>query len=267
MHVPTVITNILPFANTASTDVNKSSLCSIHPFAQQCIQPELQHLNSICIPEDTNATTALSFPCIEHSIISEQCYYGRPFAEVWNARSGTSISNDETAKWKPQSPSNQRLCVCESHFFDTLVGCGACYQAHGAGPGFYYPEHAVSSTSSSYCAATATPSVGMHGMLQSWDHDRPEATSVLSSIVAAAKTTTYSDPLAGSTAVYLYYTPTVTGSAVFDIGGATHGAKPTTTNVVDGQITASSDGATGALARTKFALAGILALTAFVALL
>ena len=120
--------------------------------------------------------------------------------------------------------------------------------------------------SSSYCAATSTPTVGIPGMISGW-YNRPRATSALGSAIAAAKTSIYSDPLSGKTAVSLYYTPTVTGTAVFNIAGVTHGATPTTTDVVHGQITNGAGYIGGGMATTKVACAAVLALISSVAFL
>lgn len=90
---------------------------------------------------------------------------------------------------------------------------------------------------------------------------------MLRSDKAQAKTSSYSDPLSGKTAVSLYYTPTITGNAVFNIAEVTHGAMPTTTNVVHGQITNGAGVIGGGLAITKVALAAVLAFVVTIALL
>ena len=54
---------------------------------------------------------------------------------------------------------------------------------------------------------------------------------------ATSSVSVFSDPLKGSTAVSYYYTPSVTGTAVFGIAGVTKGAAPTETSVSHGHIT------------------------------
>jgi hypothetical protein len=218
----------------------------------------------MCSPPTDNAGFNLTFPCNQYDIIKTQCYYGRTFDEVWNSTAGDFIKNKG---WTPQSPLNQRLCSCESQFFNTLAGCNSCYQSHGAGLG-RLDEAEVSSMSSSYCAATNTPTVGLDKMISEYYHS-PKVSSMLNSAISAATTSPYSDPLAGSTAVSYYYTPSVTGTAVFNIAGVTHGAKPTETNVKNGQITAiSGAGAVGnGLGGLKVAFAAVLTLIASVVLL
>jgi hypothetical protein len=100
-------------------------------------------------------------------------------------------------------------------------------------------------------------------------YNSPKISSRLKSELSAVKTSSFSDPLAGSTAASYYYTPSVTGTAIFNIAGVTHGATPTTTNVVDGQITANSGAGAigGGLSGLKVAFAAVLTLLASVDLL
>lgn len=89
---------------------------------------------------------------------------------------------------------------------------------------------------------------------------------VLSAATARAKTSTFSDPLLGSKAVSYYYTPSVTGTAVFNIAGVTHGSKPTETNVAHGQITSGAEALMGEL-QLKVTAAALVGLAALVTLL
>ena len=100
-------------------------------------------------------------------------------------------------------------------------------------------------------------------------YDGPKVSSAIKSAMSVATASTWSDPLSGSTAVSYYYTPSVTGTAVFNIAGVTHGATPTDTNEKHGQITANSGaGATGSgLGGLKVAFVALLTLMATVVLL
>jgi hypothetical protein len=265
MHLPAAITNALALANSAWSSAEGASADSPSALASKVLLGvEFKELHSMCSPPTADAVYNLTFPCNQNDVIQTQCYYGRTFDEVWNSTTGDYVN---TSSWTPQGPLNQRLCACESQLFDTLAGCNSCYKAHGAGLG-RLDEAEVSSMSSSYCAASSTPTVGLLHMMSEY-FNSPQVTSKLHSAISEAKTSTYSDPLAGSTAVSYYYTPSVTGTAVFNIAGVTHGATPTTTKVADGQITANSGaGAIGSgLGGLKVAFAAVLTLMASVVLL
>lgn len=269
MHLPSTITNTLALANSAWS----SALAASADFSSSLVSKimmgvEFKELDSMCWPPTANSMYNLSFPCAQFDVIKTQCYYGRTFDEVWNSTAGDYAN---TTGWTPQGPLNQRLAACESHFFDTLAGCNSCYKAHGGGADVaagYLDEAQISSMSSSYCAASSTPTVGLLNMMSDY-YKSPKVASMLKSELSEAKTSTYSDPLAGSTAFSYYYTPSVTGTAVFNIAGVTHGAKPTETNVKHGQITANSGaGAIGSgLGGVKVAFAAVLTLMASVVVL
>ena len=103
------------------------------------------------------------------------------------------------------------------------------------------PVEFITSMSSAYCAATATPTLGLLAYQDSF-RSKPQFKSIFGSTTGEAKATqTFSDPLANSTAVRLYFTPAVTGSAALDIGVFTETVKPSTTSVKDGQIVATAN--------------------------
>ena len=138
---------------------------------------------------------------------------------------------------KLQSNNSQRLCACESQYWDSLKGCTACYRKHGEDSEFLKPEF-MSSISSAYCAATATPSLGLIDYLERQVVSKALEYSSNSSS-GMTPSTSFSDPMGTKTAVSLYYTPGVTGPRALDIGSLTGGAKMTTTNIVNGQIVAT----------------------------
>lgn len=131
-----------------------------------------------------------------------------------------------------QSNSTQRLCVCQSQFWSLLNGCLACYVAHGAGPNNglgSVSKSSLSSLSSAYCAASATPSQGLFEVVYSL---------APTNAVAPSATSSYSDPMGSKTEVSYYYTPSVTGTAAWMVAQATgmSMASFTTTNIMSGQI-------------------------------
>lgn len=265
MHLPTAIASALVLANAALSSAVGLSGHAASDLASEVLQAiKWKELNEVCTPSTANAIMNLTFPCNQNDVIELQCYYGRTFDEIWNSTAGDYAN---TTGWTPQDPLNQRLCACESEFFDTLVGCQACYAAHGDGVG-RLSNAEISSMSSSYCAASSTPTVGLLHMMSDF-YLSPGVVSSMESQVSAARTSTYSDPLAGSTAVSCYYTPSVTGTAVFNIAGVTQGAKPTETNVEHGQITASSGAGVveSGFGGLKVACAAVLTLASLVFLL
>ena len=218
----------------------------------------------MCMPQKANGSLDLTAPCNQWAILLQSCTSGLPPSDIYNSTVGTTLLYSTDSP--PQSPANQRLCACESYYFDTMAGCNACWAAHGANDKFLYSDNILTSMSSSYCAATATPSGGIHDMLSQWNKG-PVASSVISAGRAETSTSPFSDPLAGKTAVSLYTTPAVTGSAIFNIAGITRGATPTTTHVVHGQITNGAGSVGGEMGTTKVALAAVLALVACVTFL
>ena len=174
-----------------------------------------------------------------------------------------------------QSNSTQRDCICMSQYFDQSAACRECYAKHGSGKlsvrgyvvghGSFDDARTAQEFSSSYCAATNTPTAGFAREVRSfsiaqeptttnpWNGyatDIPSAyESSLKEAASAKSSKIFTDPLANKTDVSLYYTPSVTGSAAHVVAEATGTAGVTgaqtllTTNVVDGQIapTASPD--------------------------
>ncbi len=262
MLVPFLISISLAYVNAVVSSGAGSRSCSASPLSLACLGPEMLHLGSICEPGADNEAF-LSFPCNQKALIWLQCYYGRTFHQVWNTTTNEYISEQG---WTSQSPEKQRLCTCESEYFETLTGCSACYEAHGSNAALFQGQDGIKSMSSSYCAATSTPTVGIQGMVESW-YNRSQVTSAFKSAVAEAITSTYSDPLSGSTAVSLYFTPRLTGSAVFNIAGVTQGATPTTTHIAHGQITNGASYTADGMALAKVAMGAVLAFFASIALL
>lgn len=245
------ISQIALFASLATAsllhrDVSEKA-CKKHPNGRDC---ESEYLQDICAPNALTADFNFDAPCNIGVYIAYECTYGQKI----------HVNNTglEKPSSKPQSSSAQRLCVCESLYFDAVQGCEDCYEAHGAG---LVPHSVLSSMSSAYCAATATPTVGILEFGQDF-LAKPQFSSIFSSNSAAA-TSTFSDPIGNKTDVTLYWTAPVSGTAILDVGAFTGTAKPTTTNVQNGQIVATaSTSAQNTAETTAVATTGNLAGTA-----
>lgn len=227
------------------------------------------YLSSVCAPRNSSGYPDFNAPCNAVYAIQAQCIYGGPdfLNDLWNlnisspndgnsrrnadpqSQDGDESSLDENNLPSGQSDENQRVCVCESQFWDQLAGCVACYTAHA-------PDSAVeadiqpsqlSSASSSYCAASATASVGLAGYLYNVFGGLLDTGS--GSSATETSTVNFRDPIGNKTEVSYYYTAAVTGSAAWLVsqptGESSASQTYTTTNVQDGQIrpTASANNA------------------------
>ena len=188
----------------------------------------MSHLDSVCQPGMSSASVDFNAPCNVWTYLLLACAYGQKIP--------VDKFGLEMPKGPMQSNSSQRLCVCESQYWAAAQGCSDCYKAHGAGEdvGLALPHTLISSMSSSYCAATATPTLGLVEFQASFV-EKPQFKSLFSSNTAKP-TSTFSDPIGNKTAVSLYYTGLATGSTALNIGEFTGTVSPTTTNVEKGQI-------------------------------
>lgn len=217
----------LATASLLNRDISNEA-CKKHPNGKDC---EFEYLQSICRPESSTGDINLDAPCNIYPYIAIECVYGQKPHMIKNGL--------ETPKGKPQSNSTQRLCICESSYWDAVQGCEECFTKHGgSGQEAPLPSNLISSMSSAYCAATATPTLGLSEFQASY-LNRPQFSSIFSSN-SATPTSTFSDPIGNKTDVSLYWTAPVTDTAILDVGAFTGTAKPTTTNVQKGQIVATA---------------------------
>ena len=142
------------------------------------------------------------------------------------------IDNDDM---KEHSPGYQRDCICQSQQFDQMRGCMACYDAHGADSQALFEPSAIESFSSSYCAVTATPTVGYPTAILAIISETEDTGSASSSPSSA------SNSIGTQTDVSLYYTPSASGSQAWDVVLPT-GASATFSSLKTsvGQIVASA---------------------------
>ncbi|KAM3423492.1 hypothetical protein BST61_g920 [Cercospora zeina] len=155
----------------------------------------------------------LDVPCNAVSAIQAQCMYGIDSNDLWNLSDG----NEGVEPNEPpmQSYESQRVCVCESQFWDQLAGCVACYQAHAPDAALRenLPATRLTSASSSYCAASATATIGLADYLLRLG-DGLESTAAGSTPMETS-TVNFRDPIGNETEVSYYYTAAVTGSAAW----------------------------------------------------
>lgn len=110
----------------------------------------------------------------------------------------------------------QQLCACASHLVDYWVGCADCYTAHGAR---VVDVKGVEAAGSSYCEADSTPTAGL---LQAARY------AIREMMPMHEQSTVGPDPLSGSTAVSLYFTPPVSAAMATHIPELTNAAGKTT---------------------------------------
>lgn len=210
--------------------------------------PYSSPVEKACNPNNSTGKPDFNAPCNAVKAIEYQCIYGPDYLQkalsytenggsynrMMMKRQSNNENSDDDGGLKMQSNSTQRTCICESQFFDLINGCSSCYTAHGDAGGFdesIIDEKAIASLSSAYCAVSATP-VGLADYLFEW------ASNYSSSYPASASVTSsssMSDPIGNKTAVSLYFTPSVTGSAAWVIAAETSGSS-TSENTVSGQI-------------------------------
>jgi hypothetical protein len=208
-----------------------------------------KYIHKVCAPLNSTNQPDMNFPCHIADLVRYECLYG--------AEKGTSIFqglfSGTSLTAEPRGKDQQRICICESQWFNQIVGCGRCEYLHGGGPNplAYLGNSAVSSMSSSYCAVTATPTQGLVEYYNEWTKGSL-APPWLKSMISAASSR-FKDPLStgytmtssyglGSTirtAVEYYFTPSVTGTEAWKVQAITDSAGSTIWKTADGEIVAT----------------------------
>lgn len=214
------------------------------------------YLTEVCLPTNASGSPDLNAPCAAVQLITAECVYGA--AGLQQIAGGTDPESSYRFEGDASTLDNstQRTCVCESQFYNQLVGCNDCYKAHGAPPSGingYLSEDFLHSASSSYCAVTNTPTAGFADVLYAYATGS-YASSIVAAASTASSTSSFSDRLGNRTAVSLYFTPSVTGSAAWVVAEATESASTGSTSgsgsvislsmstmTSDGQIVATAD--------------------------
>ncbi|KAF2763915.1 hypothetical protein EJ03DRAFT_340176 [Teratosphaeria nubilosa] len=237
-------TTLLTLALAAAT----TTTAHLHPFKRQSTpypdddeSTELDYLSSVCMPLNSTSEPDLSTPCWQDYALTYECAYGAPelSAALENVNNGGYGIPDDAV---PLSNETQRDCICSSQFFAAFEGCSDCYEEHRASEADASAyAGALESFSSSYCAVTNTPTAGFADAL----YGIVTGGGLTESVETAVETSTFSDPIGNQTAVSLYWTPSVTGSAAWFVAEATETAGSETASVrtSDGQIVATAAGA------------------------
>ncbi|KAF2213030.1 hypothetical protein CERZMDRAFT_90544 [Cercospora zeae-maydis SCOH1-5] len=211
------------------------------------------YLSSVCTPTNSSGHPDLNVPCNAVYAIQEQCIFGIDSKDLWNLKNSSlsegeegqvADSRSQTGGYDEppmQSNDTQRVCICESQFWDQLAGCVACYQAHAPDAALRenLPPSRLTSASSSYCAASATATIGLADYLLKLGGDGLESATT-ASVATETSTVNFRDPIGNKTEASYYYTAAVTGSAAWSIsqptGESSASLTYTTTNIQDGQI-------------------------------
>lgn len=226
------------------------------------------YIDSVCSPSNATGYPDLEFPCNAVQAIQAQCIYGTTGLDIIMGDENPSPSSSAQKRQsspddslpKAQSNATQQVCFCKSEFWSLTAACASCYSAHGdheleksAG------KSAVESLSEKYCAASATPSLGLADYLFQFAGDFEASSS--------PKTSKFKDSIGNKTEISYYYTASVTGSQAWVV------ADPTATSgvVKDGQLvataSANSDAAKeGAAGRRTGVVAAVLGLAGLVTL-
>ena len=93
-----------------------------------------------------------------------------------------------------------------------------------------------SSLSSEYCAASATPTLGLLDFVDKFESTNAAVSTIKSEQSKAATTSPFTDLIGNKTQASLYFTPAVTGSQAWDVGKVTEKGATTSSHVVSGQI-------------------------------
>nr|POF14201.1 hypothetical protein CFP56_03225 [Quercus suber] len=200
------------------------------------------HLIEACYPGASEASNSGNFSSLD---LTAPCNAVENLTYACTVGSLTRPNLDAQGDTIEFSNTTQRDCICSSQFWSVVQGCQDCLKAHGASAqvaggsagdggddaGILLSPSDLASASASYCAASSTPTADLFAFLESLGPSPVPDSSSLSTTVSAsdssATSSTFSDPLGETaTAVSLYYTPAVTGTAIVSV--PEDGITPTT---------------------------------------
>ena len=183
-----------------------------------------------CSPRDAIGYIDFNSPCNQLNAILAQCFYGPRALVILALPHEGKLPNFKY--WQRQPPETERACICQSQLADAVLGCVACYNAHGdpsAGPGIglIYPP-----TMQQYCDVDYTATQNFVEFLLNADGFGDDYATTPSPYTG--------EILSTSIEVSLYYTMSVTRSDAYNIalptpvsgGDATY----TSTRISNGQI-------------------------------
>lgn len=197
---------------------------------------ELDALIKVCypgVPEQIDWTA----PCPAMQAVQGQCTWGPEALEWLQKRIMSKTEYYIPDTWIPQPPKIQQACYCSSQWADVVVGCAACYEAHGGSKEFSSMSMLTSNAtamrewSAQYCDANLKPTAdsfsdAMYKALGMSDDVPDNGTDSWDT----ESSSTLSDPLANATAVSLYYTASVSSAYVVALPTASSSANQSHSN-------------------------------------
>ncbi|KAF2723734.1 hypothetical protein K431DRAFT_282826 [Polychaeton citri CBS 116435] len=183
------------------------------------------YLASICLPTSSTGEPDPNAPCNALYALELGCIYGPESAQGYLSNcEGASASGAycSATDGSRQDNATQRACACESQLFPEYDACMLCYKAHGAGDDDFIPSSLMRSASSSYCAATASPTLGLAEYLYAVVTSAYPSYASTTPYSAEETFATFSDPIGNKTAVSYYFTPSVTGSVAYAVPAETN---------------------------------------------
>jgi hypothetical protein len=248
--VTSVLTSTAPETTVDSTSTSTDTTSSPSetsydpsPFPQESPEDlaEAKRLAEACYPR---SLTQIDWeaPCPAAQVIQAECTWGPEAGKKLKDMLTKSFNGEEPTAgieedWEQQPLDLQRACLCSSSFAEMVLGCGACFEGHGAGPAelpTYWANNnatAVQAFTELYCKADveATDDIGMQAfdilLGQSDSEDFSGSTSSSSS--SSSATATASDKLGTATDVSLYFTPSVSNAYTVDLPTASSSADQT----------------------------------------
>lgn len=239
----TILALALPVFTTASLFARQSASDpspSDQSGPDSALNNETNYLYSVCLPTNDTGYPVFDAPCNAIQAIEAECMYGSaglPFALSLSSSYGSNEANTPNEL----DNSTQRDCACQSQLFIELQGCLDCFKAHGAPSEVLagFPQSSdVTSLSSSYCAASATPTLDLGDVFV-----QAVATNTSDMVSATASSTSYSDPVGNVTDISAYFTPSVMGSSVYAVAQTTD-TPSNSTSMASGSAASSSGGST-----------------------
>lgn len=161
---------------------------------------ELQeHLLEACEPLNHTGKHNLNTPCGVEASIQMQCIYSASPEKA-------ALPDYEFPFRNTPMVSNATLrdCLCQTHIFEIIKACSACNKAHGGLEGFgWETDDSYDSARSTYCAASATPTLNFADFMSSALASRETKHA------HSTKCSSFSDPAGSATDVAVYYTPSI----------------------------------------------------------
>jgi hypothetical protein len=204
---------------------------------------ELTQIATLCFPGSIERQPDWTAPCTAAQVIRQECTWGpgaREVLEKFTRLAGESSKGQTgflSSDWEPQPLELQRDCLCSSQYAEMVLGCGACFAAHGVGEAFMANflvttnATAVREWTEAYCDPDVAPVIDTEGSYRNPYGFLPqleEGSDYYSSSSSAF--TTASDSLGNATAVSLYFTPSVSSAYTVDMPTASSSANQSHTN-------------------------------------